>query len=99
MDFLCFKASHGKEFAIPISDAVSIVANPVISHVPGAVDSIVGIAKYLDAPFRMEILRGCQTSGGYAIGRQGKSWIQNPEAAIEKINRARQNFGYIRGFG
>ena len=51
------------------------------------------------APFRMEILRGCQTSGGRAIGRQGKSWIQNPEAAMEKINRARQNFGYIRGFG
>lgn len=48
MDFLCFKASHGKEFAIPISDAVSIVANPVITHVPGAADSIVGIAKYLD---------------------------------------------------
>ena len=48
MDFLCFKGNHGKDFAIPISDSVSIIASPIITRAPGAVKSVLGMTKYLD---------------------------------------------------
>ncbi len=46
MDFLCFEADHGKHFAIPLSDAISIMLDPVITSVPGTFDSFSGIANY-----------------------------------------------------
>lgn len=48
MDFLCFKANHGKQFAILLTDAVSIIADPVVTHVPGTNRSVSGMTKYLD---------------------------------------------------
>ncbi len=46
MDFLCFVANHNKEYAVSILDMAGIVANPVVTAVPGEATAVVGMTTY-----------------------------------------------------
>ena len=49
MDFLCFVANHGKEYAVSIPDMLGIVNEPVITAVPGTLPAIVGMTKFRES--------------------------------------------------
>ncbi len=46
MDFLCFTANFGKEYAANITDLVGIVDHPVITAVPGTHEALIGMTMY-----------------------------------------------------